>query len=83
MCNSDPDITLAKAPSQVWETDVELKEGGTLGEGRRFGAGPMVWQLREALCSLHLFLIIQLCVCVSAYVCVCVHFRSSDADIIL
>lgn len=41
---SDPDIVLSKAPTQVWETDVELKEGrGALGEGSSMRGGPMVW----------------------------------------
>lgn len=30
---SDPDIVLFKAPSKVWETDVELKEGRRWGRG--------------------------------------------------
>lgn len=42
---SDPDIVLSKAPSQVWETDVEAREEGTLGEGSSMRGGPNVWQL--------------------------------------
>lgn len=34
---SDPDIVLTKVPFRVWETDVELKEGGEWGRERYEG----------------------------------------------
>lgn len=35
----DPDIVLCKAPSQVWETDVEAGEGGRWGKGGEVDRG--------------------------------------------
>jgi len=43
------------------------KRRGTLGEGSRMRSGPIVWQHWKALCCLHLFLIISLCVYACAF----------------
>lgn len=41
---------LSKAPSQVWETDVEPEEKGTLGEGKAVQRLPAPLFLIKALC---------------------------------
>lgn len=58
----DPDIVLWKAPSQVWETDVEAGEGGKGGEVDRASGSS------ERPCAARTFFSLYKCKCVSACV---------------